>query len=150
MATELIVAVFDSVDVAGRASRDFRNFAEKDIGFRIESGVLIQKDADGKLTVLDKETRSLWGTAIGAITGGLIGLAGGPVGAALGFAIGGSGALAEHEIRKMFDGDVAAETLAKLAPGSIAVILEAQEASPFEVDNIVKGYGGSVFRKACG
>jgi len=29
----------------------------------------------------------------------------------------------------------------------VAFILEAQEASPFEVDNIVLGYGGHVFRK---
>jgi hypothetical protein len=29
----------------------------------------------------------------------------------------------------------------------VAFILEAQEASPFEVDNIVLGYGGSVLRK---
>ncbi|CAH2785023.1 MAG: hypothetical protein CPDRYMAC_2283 [uncultured Paraburkholderia sp.] len=149
MAKELIVAVFDSVDIAGRAGRDFQNFAEKDIGFKIESGVLVQKDASGKLTVLEKESRSFWGTAIGAITGGLIGLLGGPVGAALGFAVGG-GALAEHEIRKMFDDDVVAAISAKLASGSVAFILEAQEASPFEVDNIVKGYGGSVFRKAYG
>ncbi len=35
----------------------------------------------------------------------------------------------------------------KLAPRSVAFILEAQETTPFEVDNIVRGYGGSIVRQ---
>ncbi|CAE6846909.1 hypothetical protein R69749_04720 [Paraburkholderia domus] len=147
MAQQLIVAVFDSVDVAERAGRDFRNFEEKDLGFKIESGVLVQKDAAGKLILLDKRTRPFWGTVIGALTGGLIGMLGGPVGAMLGFTIGASGGLAEHAIKDTLDDDLVASISSKLASNRVAFILEAQEASPFEVDNIVLGYGGSVFRK---
>ena len=147
MAQQLIVAVFDNVDVAERAGRDFRNFEEKDLGFKIESGVLVQKDATGKLILLDKQTRPFWGTVIGALTGGLIGMLGGPAGALLGFTIGASGGLAEHAIKDTFDDDLVASISGKLTPGHVAFILEAQEASPFEVDNIVLGYGGSVFRK---
>ncbi|CAE6727370.1 hypothetical protein R69888_01911 [Paraburkholderia haematera] len=147
MAQQLIVAVFDSVDVAERAGRDFRNFEEKDLGFKVESGVLVQKDATGKLILLDKQTRPFWGTVIGALTGGLIGMLGGPVGALLGFTIGASGGLAEHAIKDALDDDLFAWMSSKLTPNHVAFILEAQEASPFEVDNIVLGYGGSVFRK---
>ncbi|MGB8422924.1 DUF1269 domain-containing protein [Paraburkholderia sp.] len=147
MAQELIVAVFDSVDVAERAGRDFRNFEEKDLGFKVESGVLVQKDATGNLILLDKQTRPFWGTVIGALTGGLIGMLGGPVGAALGFTIGASGGLAEHAIKDTLDSELVDAISSKLSPGSVAFILEAQEASPFEVDNIVLGYGGHVFRK---
>ena len=147
MAQELIVAVFDGVDVAERAGRDFRNFEEKDLGFKVESGVLVQKDATGKLTLLDKQTRPFWGAVIGALTGGLIGMLGGPVGAALGFTIGASGGLAERAIKDTLDSELIDAISSKLSPGSVAFILEAQEASPFEVDNIVLGYGGHVFRK---
>jgi uncharacterized membrane protein len=150
MGQELIVAVFGSVEVAERAGRDFRNFEEKDIGFKIQSGVLVQKDATGKLSVLDKRTQPFWGTVIGAITGGLIGMLGGPTGAALGFTIGASGGLAAHAIEKTLESEIVTSVSAKLASGNAAYVLEAQEASPFEVDNIVRGYGGSIFRKALG
>jgi uncharacterized membrane protein len=147
MAQQLIVAVFDSVNVAERASRDFRNFEEKDVGFKIESGVLVQKDATGKLILLDKQARPFSGTVIGALTGVLIGMLGGPAGALLGLTIGASGGLAEHAIKDILDSELVTSVSSKLTPGSVAFILEAQEASPFEVDNIVLGYGGSVFRK---
>jgi DNA-binding transcriptional LysR family regulator/uncharacterized membrane protein len=150
MAQQLIVAVFDSVDVAERAGRDFRNFEEKDLGFKIESGVLVQKDAIGQLNVLDKYTRPFWGTVIGALTGGLIGMLGGPAGAIVGFTVGASGGLAGHAIKETLDNELVASIASKLTAGSVAFILEAQEASPFEVDNIVLGYGGSVFRKSLG
>ena len=104
----------------------------------------------GKLSILDKQTQPFWGTAIGAITGGLIGMLGGPAGAALGFTIGASGGLAAHAIKETLDSELVASVSAKLASGRVAFILEAQEASPFEVDNIVRGYGGSVFRKVLG
>lgn len=147
MAQQLIVAVFDNVDVAERAGRDFRNFEEKDLGFKVGSGVLVQKDATGKLIVLDQQTRPYWGTVIGALTGGLIGMLGGPAGALLGFTIGASAGLAEHAIKDVLDSELVESVSARLISGSVAFILEAQEASPFEVDNIVLGYGGSVFRK---
>lgn len=147
MARQLIVADFDSVDVAERAGRDFRNFEEKDLGFKIESGVLVQKNATGELILLDEYTRPFWGTVLGALTGGLIGMPGGPVGAVVGFTIGASGGLAEHAIKDTLDGELVASISGKLTAGRVAFILEAQEASPFEVDNIVLGYGGSVFRR---
>lgn len=150
MAQELIVAVFDNVDIAERAGRDFRNFEEKDLGFKIESGVLVQKQSAGTLKLLGEHTRPFWGTVIGALTGGLIGMLGGPVGAALGFTIGASGGLAEREIKEKLDQAWVGSISSKLAPGSVAFILEAQEASPFEVDNIVRGYGGNIVRQPLG
>lgn len=58
MTQKLTVATFGNVDVAQRAARDFRNFEKDGDGFKIESGVMIQKGADGKLTVLNRYTES--------------------------------------------------------------------------------------------
>lgn len=55
--------------------------------------------------------------------------------------------MAEHAIKDAFDDDLVAAITSKLSSGHVAFILEAQEASPFEVDNIVLGYGGTIFRK---
>ncbi len=148
MAQRLIVAIFDSVNVAERAGRDFQSAEQKDDGLKIESGVLVQRDPTGKLILLYKQTRAFWGTVMGALTGALVGMLGGPTGAMLGFTLGASGGLAGHAIKDMFDSDLVSSISGKLNPGSVAFILEAQEASPFEVDNIVLGYGGRVLRRS--
>lgn len=58
MTQKLIVATFGNVDVAQRAARDFRNFEKDGDGFKIESGVMVQKGTDGKLAVLNRYTES--------------------------------------------------------------------------------------------
>lgn len=148
MANTLIVAVFNTLVSAEKACQDFRDFAEKDEGFTIHSGVVVQKEDSGSLTILERQTRSWWGTAIGALSGTLIGMLGGPVGSILGFTAGASAGLAGHALRTLLDSEFVKAVSAKLQPGTAAVILEADEASPFAVDNIVTGYGGSVHRKA--
>lgn len=50
---KLIVTTFKDLDVAERAARDFRNFEKGNEGFKIESRVKVQKDAAGKLTILE-------------------------------------------------------------------------------------------------
>ena len=148
MANNLIVAVFNTLGTAEKACQDFKDFAAKDQGFTIHSGVVVGKDDSGALTILERQTRSYWGTVIGALSGSLIGLLGGPVGAMLGFTAGASAGLAGHALRTLLDSEFVKAISAKLTPGSAAVILEADEASPFAVDNVVNGYGGSVHRKA--
>jgi uncharacterized membrane protein len=148
MANKLIVAVFDSLDTAEKACRDFRDYTEKGQGFAIHSGVVVEKDASGKLTFLDRQTRSFWGTTIGALTGALIGMLGGPTGAILGFTAGASAGLTGHALRDLLDSELVKSISAKLTPGTAAVIMEADETSSFAVDNVVNGYGGSVHRQA--
>lgn len=147
MANNLIVAVFDSSAIAEKACQDFRDYAEKGQGFTIHSGVVVEKSADGKLAVLEQQTRSFWGTTIGAATGALIGMLGGPVSSMLGLAAGASAGLTGHALRELLDSEMVKAISAKLTPGTAAVILEADEPSPFVVDNVVNGYGGSVHRK---
>ncbi|MBP0595737.1 LysR family transcriptional regulator [Paraburkholderia sp. LEh10] len=147
MPQQLIVAVFDSEDTAEKASRDLKGYEDKGDGFKVQSGVLVQKDAAGKISLLERQTRSLWGTVIGAITGGLVGMLGGPAVAVLGFTVGASGGLAMHTIEDVLDDESIEAISEKLRLGAVALIVEAQEPSPFEVDNIVRGYKGDIFRK---
>jgi uncharacterized membrane protein len=147
VANNLIVAVFDKPDTAEKACQDFKDSAEKGQGFVIHSGVVVAKDAPGKLAILDRQTRSFWGTAIGALSGALVGMLGGPVGSALGLTAGASAGLAAHALDDLLDSELVKSISAKLVPGTAAVILEAEEPSPFVVDNVVNGYGGSVHRR---
>jgi uncharacterized membrane protein len=120
MANRLIVAVFDSLDTAEKACRDFRAYAEKGQGLTIHSGVVVEKDASGKLTFLDRQTRSFWGTTIGALTGALIGMLGGPAGAILGFTAGASAGLNGHALRDLLDSELVKSISAKLTATTAA------------------------------
>jgi uncharacterized membrane protein len=145
MAQKLIVATFDNLDVAQRCARDLNNFVKDDDGFKIESGVMVQKGADGKLTVLKEYTESYWGTVIGAVTGGLIGLLTGPLGVVAGAAVGAGTALSGHAIEHLLDSKMTTAIEGELRPGSVALILETKEPPEYEVENVVLGYGGKLF-----
>lgn len=147
MAQELLVATFDNLDSAQRAARDFRNFETDGVGLKIESGVMVQKHADGTCTVLDQYTHAYWGTVVGAVTGGLIGLLGGPVGAIAGMTIGAGAALGGRAVESLLDSRLTQSIEAELKSGSVALILEAKEESTTEVDEVVRGYGGTLFRQ---
>lgn len=147
MAQELIVATFNDLDVAERAARDFKYFEKDGDGFRIESGAMVQKDASGKLTVLEKYTQAFWGTVIGAVTGGLIGLLGGPAGVIAGVTIGAGAGLAGHTVEDILDGKLTKSISSELLPGSVALILEVKTPPLFEIEDVVRGYGGKVFHQ---
>lgn len=148
MTQELIVATFKDLDVAERAARDFRNFEKDDGGFKVESGVMVQKDVAGKLTVIEKYTQPFWGTVIGAVTGGLVGLLGGPVGVIAGLTVGAGAGLAAHAIEGILDSKLTKSISNELLPGSVALILEVKEPPLFEVENVVLGYGGKLFHQS--
>ncbi len=148
MTKQLIVAVFDRVEVAQKAGHDFKATSEKDEGFHIESCVLAQKNAAGNIIVLDTETRSFWGAVIGALTGSLIGMLGGPVGSAVGLAVGASAGTAVDTVRMdVLDREFVETVSSEILPGRVALIVEAKESTPFAIDNIVQGFGGTVFRR---
>ncbi|WP_322016042.1 DUF1269 domain-containing protein [Paraburkholderia sp. J12] len=145
MSQTLIVATFDNLDAAQRCARDFNNFVKDDGSFRIESGVMVQKGADGKLAVLNEYTESYWGTAIGAATGGLIGLIAGPLGVAAGAIAGAGAALAGHAVEHRLDKKMTASIEGELRPGSVALILETKSPPETEVEEVARGYGGKIF-----
>ncbi|MFT4064489.1 DUF1269 domain-containing protein [Paraburkholderia sp.] len=145
MSQKLIVATFDNLDVAQRCARDLDNFVKDGDGFKIESGVMVQKHADGQLAVLRQYTESYWGTAIGAVTGGLIGIIGGPLGIVAGAAAGAGAALTGHAIEHVLDRKMTTAIEGELRPGSVALILETTEPPEYEVENVVLGYGGKLF-----
>lgn len=84
---------------------------------------------------------------IGAVTGGLIGLPGGPAGAIASFSIGAGAGLAGHAVKNVLESRLTKFISSEFQGGSVALILVVEEPSPFEVENVVLGYGGKVFRQ---
>ncbi len=137
MADNIIVAVFSSVDPAYETAKAIKDL--KDAGgsrFKFKSGIIVTKDARGDVSVLESDAHPFRGMKVGAVVGGLIGLLGSTMGA-IGAA--GTAILTSATVSSIKDA---------MHPGTVAVIVEAEEDNPKEVDDIVAKQGGRVFREA--
>src|SRR5574341_1042540 len=94
---------------------------------------VIAKDSSGAVSVRQTPPEGL-GTAVGALTGGLVGLLGGPVGAAIGVSAGGLTGLIFDLGKAGVDIGFADEVSKNLAAGKVAVIAEVEESWETPVD----------------
>ena len=143
MVDNIIVATFSSVDAAHDAARAIKDLKEAGgTKFKLKSGVIVCKDERGSVSVLESDVHPFHGTKVGVVVGGLIGLIGGvplaTVAALLGATVG------------LINDAGMAILGSEMQPGMTAVIIEADEASPNAVDDIVAQAGGRVFRQAKG
>jgi len=112
------------------------------------SNAVVQRSAEGWLSVKEKQTEGPAGTGVGALVGGLIGLlAGGPVGVAAGVASG----TALGAFRDLFNLGVSDEfldTISKeLTAGKTAVVAEISEEWVTPLDSRMGTLGGIVVRE---
>ena len=151
MADNIIVAAFSSVNAAHDAARAIKDLKDAgDTKFKLKSGVIVSKDEQGSVSVLESDVHPFHGTKVGVVVGGLIGLIGGvplaTVSALLGATVG-----AINDAGMAILGSASMTTIkSQMKPGMTAVIIEANEASPNAVDDIVAQGGGRVFRQAKG
>ena len=87
------------------------------------------------------------GMKVGAVVGGLVGLIGGAPIAAIGALLGSTmGAIGAAGAAILTSGTVTSIKKA-MQPGTVAVIVEAEEENPKAVDDIVANQGGIVYRQ---
>jgi uncharacterized membrane protein len=144
---ELLVVTFREKESANEAVTALHELNGKGV-VRLDRLAVIAKDAAGQLSMENAEddfpppSRTLAGTALGS----LLGLLGGPPGAAVGAGLGGLvgliGDLRTSHIDRNFLTDVAAA----LVPGTYAVVAEGHEESEHPVDDRMQAIGGTVFR----
>ncbi len=110
-------------------------------------GAVVQRSADGKITVKERQSEGPIGTGVGALVGGMVGLFGGPVGAVIGL---GAGTVL-GALRDLFNlgvGDDFLETVSReLAPGKSAVVAEVSEEWVTPLDVRMEALGGTVIRE---
>ena len=87
---------------------------------------------------------------MGIVTGGLIGLLGGPVGVAVGAYVGGFGGLMYDLFNAGVSMDFVDEVSASLTPGKAAVIADIDEMWVTPVDTRLAALGGTTFRRVQG
>jgi uncharacterized membrane protein len=149
MADTIIVATFDNTNNAYEAAEALKKLKDqKIIDFKPKAGVMVKKDDNGNVSLLETKDRPLFGTAVGTAVGALIGLIGGAPGAALGAALGATSGVGSDAIMASLDSDFVESVTSEIHPGTTAIIVEADEKSTRPVDDIVAAGGGQVRRQA--
>ena len=116
----------------------------------LRSAAVVERDADGHVTVKDGAGHEEWeGTAAGGIIGLLVGILGGPVGVLIGGATGVLiGSLFDLEDTDQTE-SVLSEFSKKVAPGHNTLLAEMREPSNHEiVDGVMESRTGSVLRSS--
>jgi uncharacterized membrane protein len=149
MADNIIVAIFSSVDPAYETAKAIMDLKDaRGSGFKLKSGIIVNKDARGDVSVLETESHPFRGMKVGAVVGGLIGLIGGAPIAAIGALLGSTMGAIGSAGTAILTSDTVSSIKDAMHPGTVAVIVEAEEDNPKAVDDIVAKQGGRVFREA--
>jgi uncharacterized membrane protein len=143
---KMLVAVFDTEPAAFEGLRALRDLhREGDITLYASAAVV--KDNTGNIHVKQEADEGPVGTAVGLLTGSLIGILGGPAGLAVGASLGGlTGFLFDLDqsgIGATFLDDLSTT----LTPGKAAVVAEVEESWTTPVNTRVHQLGGIVFRQ---
>jgi uncharacterized membrane protein len=142
---KMLVAVFRTEAAAYDGLSALKDL-HKDGDITLYETAVIAKDSSGAVNVRQAPPEGL-GTAVGALTGGLMGLLGGPVGAAIGVSAGGLTGLILDLGKAGVDIDFVDEVATKLGPGTVAVVAEVEETWETPVDARLGKLGGVTFRR---
>ncbi len=146
MMDKMLVVVFDSELKAYEGSRALQEL-ESEGAISLYSKAVIARDAGGKVAVKQQGDAGPVGTAVGLLTGSLIGLIGGPVGLAIGVGAGTYGGLL-YDLGHLGVGeDYLVEVETSLQPGKAAVVAEVWEEWTLPIDTRMEALGGVVLRR---
>lgn len=114
-------------------------------GLGVSAAALVERDADGHLTVPDgidlNAGRGLWG---GSLFGMLVGVLGGPLGMLFGLAAGAAGG-SLIDAQRVETGDDVVSTFARLVPpGGNAIVAQTDGEHSAALDSFVEGLGGTI------
>ena len=142
---KVIFVAFDSEQKAFEGDRALHDM-HRDGLITLYDDAVVVKDANGKVVVREEPETSPLATLGGMVTGGLIGLLGGPVGVAVGL---GSGTLVGAAFDLTRDGvaqQFVEDAGARLEPGKVAVIAEIDEDWQVPLDTRMEALGGKLLR----
>ena len=143
---KMLVVVFDNESNAYEASKALQEL-QNEGSINLYAKAVIARDASGKVAVKQEGDMGPVGTAVGLLTGSLIGLLGGPVGVAVGASFGMYGGLLYDLGHVTVGEDFLFEVEKSLLPGKTAVVAEVWEEWTTPVDTRMEALGGVVFRR---
>ena len=143
---KMLVAVFGTETAAYEGLSALKDLhARGDI--TLYATAVVMKNGSGAVSVKQTADKGPVGTALGMLTGSLVGLLAGPVGVAAGFTAGGWAGLIFDLAHLGIDTDFLDEVSKALSPGKTAVLADVQETWTTPVDTRLEKLGGLVFRR---
>lgn len=143
---KMVVAVFDSESAAFEGLSALRDL-HKEGDITLYAAAVVVKDETGKISVKQQADDGPVGTAVGLLTGSLIGILGGPAGMALGASVGVLTGLLFDLDRSGVGATFLDDVSKALTAGKAAVVVEVDESWTTPVDTRLHKLGGMVFRR---
>lgn len=143
---KMLVAVFSTEPAAYEGIKALKEL-HKDGDITLFATAVIAKDSSGAATVKQDADEGPVGTAIGLLTGSVVGLLGGPVGIALGASLGSLTGMIFDLNKTGIDIAFVDEVSKALTPGKAAVLADIEESWLTPVDTRIGKLGGIVFRR---
>ena len=143
---ELLVAVFDTEDAAIKGMQTLTDLHQEG-GLSLYASALIARGRDGNIAVKQQSEPAPLGTAIGLLTGGIVGILGGPAGSAVGASLGGYIGLLADWARFGVDLKFLDDVGKALNGGKAAVLAEIEESWTSILEPRLREQGGVVFRR---
>lgn len=144
--SKMMVAAFDDESSAYKGAEALRDL-HREGSVSVYAAAVVARDADGKVSVKDAADEGPIGTAVGMMTGALVGLLAGPEGVVIGAAAGGMMGASADLINLGVGSDFLDEVGEHLAPGKAAVVAEMEENWVTPVDTRMDELGGTVYRR---
>ena len=111
---------------------------------KLYASAVVTKDSGGKLSVQEITNEGLGGTAVGALIGGLAGLAAGPLAVTIGAAGGALIGSTADRINHRAEGEFADKISRELARGKTAIVAEIAEDGVAPLKGLMEAIGGTV------
>jgi uncharacterized membrane protein len=143
---KMLVTVFDSESAAFKGLNALKDL-HRTGDITLYASAIIAKDQAGKLDVKRAAEPKPIGTAVGLLTGSLIGLVGGPVGMAVGAYVGGVSGLLFDLDDSGVDATFVDDVSQTLTAGKTAVLADIDESWTTPVDVRMREFGGTVSRR---
>lgn len=142
----IIISVFENEQKAAEGLQELKNL-HKNGDITIYASAVLQKNSEGKVDVKQTSEQGPIGTAVGGLTGALVGMFAGPAGLAVGTAVGMYGGMFYDIDKSFFDISFMEQATEAIETGKTAVIIDADEEWTTPVDSKIESLGGLVYRK---
>lgn len=146
---KMLVAVFDTEGAAFEGLSALKDL-HRGGDITLYSSAVIAKDKNGTVEVRQEADPGPVGTAVGLLTGSLLGILGGPAGLAVGASIGGLAGLIFDVNKTGVDVTFLDDVSKALTSGRFAVLAEIEESWMTPVDTRLHKLDGIVFRRLRG
>ena len=143
---KMLVAIFDTEAAAYEGLTALKDL-HRDGDITLYSAAVIVKDKSGKINVKQAADEGPVGTALGLLTGSMIGILGGPAGLALGASLGTLTGLLFDLDKSGVDVTFVDDVSKNLTGGKCAVLADVDESWTTPADTRLHKLGGMVFRR---